>query len=313
MSLKQSPLQKFSRWFYGDDDPFTDTMPMKEQPEYKINKQTEKDREQEMEMLREKIYDEARNPMLRLFQSIYRIMGIVCCISIIFLLITAVSYLPQTGHAGNPDDNAVSRVYLENGIQDTGAVNSVAGMILSYRAFDTFGETNVLFVATCCVMILLMISEERLHTSEIGNDRFYEPKNDLILQKAAWVLVPVIFLFGICIMFNGHLSPGGGFSGGAVLGAGLILYVAAFGFEKTERFFNETIYRIIKVGALTLYGLMITYYFVMGANGLENHIPLGIPGNLLSAGLILPIDLLVGMEVACTMYAFYALFRRGGL
>ena len=33
----------------------------------------------------------------------------------------------------------------------------------------------------------------------------------------------------------GHLGPGGGFSGGAVIGAGLILYLNAFGFAKTER------------------------------------------------------------------------------
>ena len=35
--------------------------------------------------------------------------------------------------------------YLEQGIEETGAINFVAGMILDYRAFDTFGESNVLF------------------------------------------------------------------------------------------------------------------------------------------------------------------------
>ena len=44
--------------------------------------------------------------------------------------------------------------------------------------------------------------------------------------------MPVILLYGMYIVLNGHLSPGGGFSGGAVMGAGLILYLNAFGFQQ---------------------------------------------------------------------------------
>ena len=89
--------------------------------------------------------------------------------------------------------------------------------------------------------------------------------------------------------------------------------MSAFGFQKTQRFFNEKTYKIVKVSALTLYGILMIYYFYTGANGIDNHIPLGNPGSILSSGMILPINIFVGSEVACTMYAFYALFRRGGL
>ena len=41
------------------------------------------------------------------------------------------------------------------GLEEAGAVNMVSGMILDYRAFDTFGESNVLFAATTTVLILL--------------------------------------------------------------------------------------------------------------------------------------------------------------
>ena len=48
---------------------------------------------------------------------------------------------------------------------------------MTYRAFDTFGETNVLFIATCCVMILLMLDERILKKLEEGSgDRRFEPK-----------------------------------------------------------------------------------------------------------------------------------------
>nr|MCR5655416.1 hypothetical protein [Lachnospiraceae bacterium] len=176
-----------------------------------------------------------------------------------------------------------------------------------------FGETCVLFIATTCVMVLLMQQEKKIRSDKRLNDRIYEPKNDEILQKVAFVLVPIVFIFGIYVIFNGHLSPGGGFSGGAVIGAGMILYVSAFGFDRMQKFFNEETYKVVKVTALVTYCIVITYYLYMGANGYDNHIPLGTPGAIFSAGVILWLNLFVGIEVACTMYAFYALFRRGGL
>ena len=42
-------------------------------------------------------------------------------------------------------------------------------------------------------------------------------------------LIPVILVFGIYILLNGHLSPGGGFSGGAILAAGLMLFAMVWG------------------------------------------------------------------------------------
>ena len=212
----------------------------------------------------------------------------------------------------------MSARYIERGLQETGAVNIVTGMILDYRAFDTFGESCVLFIASCCVLVLLRIDKESgaegvKERLKAADDRRFEPKEDIILQKCAMVLSPVIFVFGIYIILNGHLSPGGGFSGGAVLGSGLILYLNAFGFEKTERFFNTKTYRRITVSALSFYCLAKSYSFFTGANHLESGIPLGTPGAIISSGLILPLNICVGMVVACTMYAFYTLFRKGDM
>ena len=193
----------------------------------------------------------------------------------------------------------------------------MTGMILDYRAFDTFGESCVLFIASCCVLVLLRLDSEnggdRRRKGLEENDRVFEPKNDVILQKCACVLVPLIFIFGIYIILNGHLSPGGGFSGGAVLGSGLILYLNAFGFKRTERFFTEKVYRRVTLGALTFYCLAKSYSFFTGANHLKSGIPLGTPGAIISSGLILPLNICVGLVVACTMYAFYTLFRKGGM
>ena len=113
--------------------------------------------------------------------------------------------------------------------------------VILRKAFDTFGESCVLFVASCCVLILLRVDKDEDPESraiEDMNDRHYEPRNDTILQKVADFLVPLMIIFGIYVVLNGHISPGGGFSGGAIIGSGLILYLTAYGFEKNTAFYE---------------------------------------------------------------------------
>lgn len=315
---RKTRAYRFFQWYKGNREYYLGEMEVKRQEPFVEPEATIEERMHDREQLHEKIYDAEQNKELIIFQWTYKIAALLLCVVIIGLLLVTVSHLPPTGSASNPVNNEVATTYIENGLQDTGALNIVTGMILKYRAFDTFGEAHVLYVAACCVMILLLTQEHSHKGSQnecedLENDRRFEPKNDVILQKVAFFLVPIIFLFGLYIIVNGHLSPGGGFSGGAILGAGLILYVCAYGFQKTHKFFREGIYTFIKVNALCIYALMILYYFVTAGNGLDPKIPLGTPGEILSAGLILPINLMVGLEVACTMYAFYALFRRGGI
>ena len=263
----------------------------------------------------EKTYDIEHNRIYGFFRRFYRVAGLLCAMALILILLVQVSYLPPVGNSHNPGSNEVAAKYIEDGLQDTGAVNIVTGMILDYRAFDTFGESNVLFIATSTVLILLRNDKKKGKDSaeeEEKRDSYYDPKNDVILQTITGVLVPIIFIFGIYVILNGHLSPGGGFSGGAIIGAGLILYLNAFGFKKTERFFTEKTYKWVSFSALTFYCLAKSYSFYTGAHHLESGIPLGKAGAIISSGLILPLNICVGMVVACTMYAFFALFRKGG-
>ncbi len=252
---------------------------------------------------------------MKFFSVLYKVTAGVICLSLIIILLSVVSRLPEFGASSTPDNNEVVQRYITKGMEETGAVNIVTGIILDYRAFDTFGEACVLFVAVSCVMILLRVDTKSSSLSMPSgeNDRLYEPKNDLILQKTAKILVPIIMLFGVYIIANGHLSPGGGFAGGAIIGAGLILYLNAYGFKKTERFFSGKLYKTVSTASLTFYCIAKSYSFFTGANHIETFISPGIPGNILSAGLILPLNICVGLVVSCTMYSFYAYFRKGNL
>ena len=151
---------KFERWLDGTKDPFLDTVEMKPQEAYQETQEVVERRAQDRKRTAERVYDLEHNAELRIFQKIYRIFSVLFCVFLVVMLVAAVSWLPAYGEADKPVNNEVSARYIENGLQETGAVNIVTGMILDYRAFDTLGESHVLFIATCTVLILLRLDRK---------------------------------------------------------------------------------------------------------------------------------------------------------
>lgn len=252
---------------------------------------------------------------LRSNSTLYRVLCVAITVVFIAVMLRVVVDLPMFGDPGSITNNEVGQRYLEQGIEETGAINFVAGMILDYRAFDTFGESNVLFMAVIAVLMLLQRDKKNISAAEdqeMAEDEVFDSQDSkLILKKGAKCLAPVVILYGIYVVLNGHLSPGGGFSGGSIIGAGLILYSAANGQKKMQTFFTIKTLTRISVACLLTYCGCKSYSFFTGANHVGWEIPKGTPGAILSSGFILPLNICVGLVVACTMYGFYALFTKG--
>ena len=311
--------RRFVRWVNGE------TLESKPQEitsrdSIKGDDEVKKQRKEQSEIRRIKTQFFIDTHIARWYPIFYKLFSVLLACSVIAVLLLTVIDLPKFGGVDNPANNEVYDRYVEDGLEETGAVNIVAGMILDYRAFDTLGESHVLFISVCSVLILLRMDYDRkgrLKKSsgiqDEGYDRKYEPKNDLVLQGATYVLFPMIVLYGIYVILNGHLSAGGGFSGGAIIGAALILYNNAFGFKKTKRFFTYNVFKWVSFVSLSSYALLKTYSFYTGANHIESIISKGTPGAILSSGLILPLNICVGCVVACTMYTFFTMFRKGGM
>lgn len=247
------------------------------------------------------------NKVSKVFYYTFAVLG---SIVLIFTLLYCISFLPMFGDgdsATNPLLNEIIKKYIENGIHDTGATNFVTGMILDYRAFDTLGESFVLFTAVNCVMILLLdFKDEHENPSQYKN-----ASKDSILRQSCSIIVPLVLLFGAYVILNGSISPGGGFSGGAIMGAGLIIYALAFGFDSSSKFFKDKTFKAISSAALLTYCGAKTYSFLTGAYEVHSIIPLGVPGAILSGGIIFILNVCVGLVVTCTMFGFYSLYKKG--
>ena len=236
------------------------------------------------------------------FLRIYAVCGAVISVLMLAVLLVGAFGLPEFASPGNPTDNEVVYRYVGSAEHETGAENVIAGMILNYRGFDTFGESCVLFLAVCCVMLLLWATNDRLRAEAKACEK--TAPRDAILANVAKLLLPCVLCFGLCVLFNGHVSPGGGFSGGSVLGAALILFAVSFGAEAVQRFFTEKVFNAVRISGLMIYALMFGVYIYQGANGVQSN---------LARYIVLVIDIAVGLVVMSTMYGFYSFYTKGEL
>ncbi|HHY90734.1 MAG TPA: hypothetical protein GX503_03630 [Clostridiales bacterium] len=135
---------------------------------------------------------------------------------------------------------------------------------------------------------------------------------DMILREVVRIVIPFIQIFSFYVIFHGHLSPGGGFSGGTVLGASFILYRIVNGREKANQRLPNSILMRVLCGSLIFYGILKGYSFITGGSGIHApQLPLGEAGRIFSAGYLLPLNIAVGMIVSVTMYFLFILFDEG--
>ena len=80
------------------------------------------------------------------FLKLYARCAVVISVLMLIVLLIGAVALPTFAEPGNPTDNEVVHRYVGSAEEETGAENVIAGMILNYRGFDTFGESCVLFL-----------------------------------------------------------------------------------------------------------------------------------------------------------------------
>jgi len=179
----------------------------------------------------------------------------------------------------------VGRYYIEKGIEETGAVNIVTSVVVNYRGFDTLGEVTVLFIAAIGLGAVLTASSR-------GETRKTQPAS-LVLYTGCRLLFPLILIFGSYIFIHGHLTPGGGFQGGAIVASAFVLiYLGCREKRISEKLSNtlESLGGLIFV-VVGLIGLAVGGYFLL------NFLPKGQSYLLLSAGIIPVIYIAIGFKV----------------
>jgi len=103
-------------------------------------------------------------------------------------------------------------------ITKVNSANLVTAVVVSYRGLDTLGEVTILFLTAAIIAFFLKKQSGKREVRE----------NSEIFTTAGKVLFPLMIMLGVYIFINGHLTPGGGFQGGAVIASAVILIWKVF-------------------------------------------------------------------------------------
>jgi len=127
-----------------------------------------------------------------------------------------------------------------------------------------------------------------------------------IVKKVTQLIVGLIFLYGIYIVTHGHLTPGGGFAGGAVIAGAFILLVLAYGSDVLKLRKREEGSSVVEsTGILIFLALAFAAFFIGTKVFFANYLPKGKIGELISAGTIPLYNIAVGIEVAAALFTIF--------
>ncbi|MFW5995887.1 MAG: hydrogen gas-evolving membrane-bound hydrogenase subunit E [Halanaerobiaceae bacterium] len=201
-----------------------------------------------------------------------------------------------------PVPDKIAEHYIESGVEETGAYNLVTAILYDYRAFDSLGESTVIFAAVSGIVLIL--SRKTLPVSSHGLT--------FIVKRTFGVLTPFVFIFSIYIITHAHLSPGGGFQGGVVLGTISIIFSIVYGSAfDYRRYSPETKTALETGGALIFIGFGLLGIFFQGAFLDNLNFISGGEGSLLSAGSIPYINLGIGIKVGAGLaIIFYSMIQK---
>ena len=136
-----------------------------------------------------------------------------------------------------------------------------------------------------------------------------------IVRTISSITFPFVSIYGLYIIAHGHLTPGGGFQGGAVVASGCAMILVAFGSSWIMKGMKEKSLSVLEsLGALGFIGLAIfglifggVFFnnFMVGNNYLFGVIPITGSGlaNINTAGVIPLMNFAVGLKVVAGLFA----------
>ncbi len=190
----------------------------------------------------------------------------------------------------------VKDYYLKQSPEILKVANTVTAIVVSFRGFDTLGEVTVLFLASTAIGSILY----RRRTKHSGlNPQREAVEASSLVQTGAKVLFPMIILLGAYVFVHGHLTPGGGFQGGAIIATGFLLVLISY----RKFFIDHNVLTWVEALAGTTFVLVGVGGLILANNNdfLENFLPTGTLNNLMSGGVVGIIYIAVGFKVGAEL------------
>lgn len=218
----------------------------------------------------------------------------VACAGLLAFYVWGALGLPAFGHTVSITGTTILHTFAF----DRHTTNAVTTIVFDYRGFDTLGEEVILFVSVVAVSTLLREQRDESDEITIEAERSEShPRGSDAVRAIGVATVGLTVLVGLYVVAHGQLSPGGGFQGGVILGAALMVLYAAGDFLGLGALRPRGWMDVLDaVGAAGL-ALLALGGLIAGGAFFHNFLHAGMTGSILSGGTI-PLDnAAVGLEV----------------
>ena len=178
------------------------------------------------------------------------------------------------------------------------ATDIVTALNFDIRAYDTLGEEFILFASVSGVALLLRhLRGEAQNATAAGIEDHRFAGASAGLRLVSLVLIPLLVALGAYVVVHGALTPGGGFQGGIVLAAGPMAILVAGRYLAIKRLAPRWALEALDSLGASAYVMIGLGGLIFAGVFLKNFLPLGTPGQLLSAGMMPLNSIAVGLEV----------------
>jgi multicomponent Na+:H+ antiporter subunit B len=161
------------------------------------------------------------------------------------------------------------------------------------------GEEYILFGSVLGTLVLLRQLREEQESEgddQAGVKEISEPSD--AVRLLGLVLLVLLIMFGIYIILHAHMTPGGGFQGGAIVGTAMLLVYLTGGYNVYSGISPPNLMEFLHAGAAGSYVAIGLSGLIVGGVFLSNILPLGTSGHFASGGTIPLINDAVGLEVS---------------
>ena len=222
---------------------------------------------------------------------------------LIVLLSLAILKLPAFGGSSHPYRDASIPAAVHHA-----TANVVSSINFDQRGLDTLGEESIFLASVMVITVILRPAADETEERELSAGK---PLDSTIF--GGLFFLPITVIIGLDVITHGHLTPGGGFQGGVILGTAVhLLYVAGtyrvLQKARPVRPFEWT--EAIGAGAFACLGIAGV---LVGASFLTNVIAQGTFGDLFSAGTVPVLNGVVGIEVASGVVVLISKFLEQAL
>lgn len=203
------------------------------------------------------------------------------------LLVWALTGLPAFGHFAGEYGRLLNSVASP----ERHVTNVVAAVTFDYRGFDTLGEEFILFAAVMGVALLLREARDR-------RERPRDEAQSEAVRLMGLSLVGPSVLVGLWVVAHGPLTPGGGFQGGVMLSAALVLLYAAGRYRTLRAASPESLVDLAEGTGAGGYLAAGIAALCSGGVFLQNFLQFGRTGVLVAGGTIPLLNWCAGIAVA---------------